>query len=350
MVAAWRARLGFRLVPFCMGRIAALVQMAGGARCKRMITSQDRFLGCLLGLAAGDAVGTTVEFKPPGTFDPLTDMVGGGPFRLECGEWTDDMAMALCLAASLTEQGGFDPADQMKRYSRWEAEGYMSSNGVCFDIGNTVYLALQKYRASGEPFSGSTGRLSAGNGAIMRLAPVPMYYAADAALAIEYAAESSRTTHGARTCLDACRYFGGLIWAALHGVPKDELLTPHFTPDPRAIERFPLCDEIAGIAAGSFKEKHPPAIQGTGYVVHSLEAALWAFHNSEDFRIGCLLAVNLGNDADTTGAIYGQLAGAYYGVQAIPEHWRRLLARRELIEQIALALYERAGLSGMLDG
>jgi ADP-ribosyl-[dinitrogen reductase] hydrolase len=110
---------------------------------------RDRFRGCLLGLACGDAVGTAVEFAARGKFAPLTDMVGGGVFGLRPGEWTDDTSMALCLASSLTELGRFDPADQMRRYWKWVEEGYWSSNGRCFDVGNTVYDALERFRMTG---------------------------------------------------------------------------------------------------------------------------------------------------------------------------------------------------------
>jgi ADP-ribosyl-[dinitrogen reductase] hydrolase len=138
--------------------------------------TEDRFRGCLLGLTIGDAVATTLEFKQPKSFKPISDMVGGGPFRLKPGEWTDDTSMALCLATSLVEKNGFDPKDQMNRYCRWWKTGYLSSNGRCFDIGNTVAEALQLYQKTGDPIAGSTNPHSAGNGSIMRLAPVPMFY------------------------------------------------------------------------------------------------------------------------------------------------------------------------------
>jgi ADP-ribosyl-[dinitrogen reductase] hydrolase len=121
----------------------------------------DRFHGCLLGLAVGDAVGTTLEFKPPGSFTPINDMVGGGPFRLKPGDWTDDTSIALCLATSLVEKNGFDPKDQMDRYCRWWKEGYLSSNGTCFGIGNTVSAALRRYGQTGDPIAGSTNSRSA---------------------------------------------------------------------------------------------------------------------------------------------------------------------------------------------
>ena len=158
-----------------------------------MITEKMRYQGCLLGLAVGDALGTTVEFKPPGSFTPLADIVGGGPFGLEPGEWTDDTSMALCLAESLIEKNGFDPHDQMERYCKWYREGYMSSNGKCFDIGNTVRTALEIFEETGDHISGPTDSRSAGNGSIMRLAPVPLLFANFPEKAIQLSGESSIT-------------------------------------------------------------------------------------------------------------------------------------------------------------
>jgi len=305
-----------------------------------MITLRERYRGALLGLAVGDAVGTTVEFSPPGTFTPISDMTGGGPFRLRPGEWTDDTSMALCLAESLIERRGFDAADQMRRYVRWRSHGHLSSNGRCFDIGNTVAGALRRFEHTGDPWAGSTDPNSAGNGSIMRLAPVPLFFAIDAAQAIALSGESSRTTHGAAACVDACRYLGGLLVGALRGETKETLLAPRYHPVPGA--SWQLDPAIDAVAAGSFAHKSPPAIKGSGYVVESLEAALWAFHHSETFAAGCLLAVNLGHDADTTAAVYGQLAGASYGAAAIPTHWRDRLAHRDLITGFADRLHDLA--------
>ena len=296
-------------------------------------TRQDRFRGCLLGLAAGDALGTTLEFRSPGTFEAIDDMVGGGPFRLRAGEWTDDTSMALCLAASLTECGGFDARDQMERYVRWFREGYFSSTGRCFDIGNTTADALMRFERSGDPVAGSTDPRSAGNGSLMRLAPAAMFYAGHTAAAVAMAGESSRTTHGAEEAIDACRYFAALLVRALNGESKRRLLAADTAAD------LALSPAIAQVAAGSFKKREPPEIQGSGYVVKALEAALWAFHRGQDFRSGALLAVNLGDDADTTGAIYGQIAGAHYGADGIPAAWRQRLAMRDEIESLADRLF-----------
>ena len=305
-------------------------------------TDRDRFRGCLLGLAAGDALGTTLEFKSPGSFEPISDMVGGGPFNLQPGQWTDDTSMALCLATSLVECDGFDPMDQMQRYVRWVGEGYLSSTGTCFDFGRTVARALAKFVRYHDPYAGSTDPDTAGNGSLMRLAPVPMYFAADAAEAIARAADSSRTTHGAHEAVDACRYYAGLLVGALRGVHKHTLLSPRYCPVDGFWEHDPLVHEIDRVAAGSFRFLDPPDIRGTGYVVDALEAALWAFDRSDDYREGALLAVNLGDDADTTGAIYGQLAGAHYGAEAIPARWRNKLTMLTEITSLADQLHDRA--------
>jgi ADP-ribosylglycohydrolase len=299
---------------------------------------RDRYRGALLGLATGDALGTTLEFERPGSFEPLTDLVGGGRFHLQPGQWTDDTSLALCLAESLVECRGFDPVDQLTRYCRWWRTGHLSSTGHCFDIGSTTRATLAAFEESRDPYPGPSDARSAGNGSLMRLAPIPLAFRTVPRAAIEKAALSSRTTHGAREAIDACRYFAGLLLGALAGRSKAELLAPLFCPAPDLWAQAPLAPRIAAVAAGSFTQREPPAIRGTGYVVDSLEAALWAFHRSTTFREGALLAVNLGDDADTTGAVYGQLAGAYYGKDGIPEGWRARLTQRELIVQYADSL------------
>jgi len=297
--------------------------------------SKSRYRGCLIGLATGDAIGTTVEFCGRGSFEPVSDMVGGGPFGLEPGQWTDDTSMALCLAASLVEKNGFDPTDQMDRYIRWSDEGYMSSNGRCFDIGGTVSDALRKYRSSGEPYAGSTDPMSAGNGCIMRLAPVAMYFGNDHAAATHWAVESSRTTHGAQECLDACWLFASILVRALQGGDKEQLLG--------IVERErTLAPAIAAIANGSYKTKTETEITGSGYVVESLEAALWSFYSTSNFTDAILAATNLGDDADTTAAICGQVAGAYYGLEGIPSKWQDKLAMFNVVRELADELFEGA--------
>ena len=291
---------------------------------------QDKFEGALIGLAVGDAVGTTLEFKPRGTFIPITDMEGGGPFRLRVGEWTDDTSMALCLANSLIQHKGFNPEDQMNRYCNWWRVGYMSSTGDCFDIGGTVMSALDNYIEHADPFSGSTDEDTAGNGSLMRLAPIPIFYASNKELAVKYAGESSRTTHGAAECIDSCRLFTSLIIESYNAASKEAIF--------EQCVYQPYAPNVIEIANRSFMSKSYQELTGSGYVIESLESALWCFMNSDNFEEAILLSANIGNDADTTAAICGQIAGAYYGFSGIPEKWSSAIVMASEIKQWASEL------------
>ena len=281
----------------------------------------DRYRGALLGLAVGDALGTTLEFSSRADGEDHTEILGTGPFDLRPGQWTDDTSMALCLAYSLLNSCGFDADEQMQLYVQWWRDGLFSSTGKCFDIGNTVAAALGRYEVTGNPFSGSAEERSAGNGSLMRLAPVVLFFASRPSDAILNAAESSKTTHANIEAVDACRYFAALIHGALIGVSKSELLSSGYSPLKDYWIFHPLCDSIKAIADGSFKDKARDEIKSSGYVVDSLEAVLWSFYHGDSFEEGMIKAVNLAGDSDTIGAIYGQLAGAYYGECAIPFRW-----------------------------
>lgn len=295
------------------------------------ITPLSRAQGALLGLAVGDALGTTLEFKPRGTFEPISDMVGGGPFRLAPGLWTDDTSMAICLAESLLAQQGFDPRDQMERYVRWWKQGENSSTGRCFDIGTTVLHGLQEYLHTGKPYSGSKSPMAAGNGSLMRLAPVVLFYFPDLSKTINYAGESSRTTHAAEECVDACGFFATLLFGALKGLSQVELL---------ALGSYqPMTKKVGRIKAAEYLGLSADAIKGSGYVIESLEAALWCFFTTKTFSEAVLAAANLGDDADTTAAICGQLAGAHYGIEGIPAHWLEKLWERDRLMNLATALH-----------
>lgn len=170
----------------------------------------------------------------------------------------------------------------------------------------------------------------------MRLAPVPIAYARcfpdQLGLLVERAVESSLPTHASPQCLSACAYLGVVLAGLVRGVPRDEALGPDWEPLRRLGELSPLHPEVEEVVAGSFRSRRPPDIVGSGYVVRSLEAALWAVHDAADFREAVLRAVNLGDDADTTGAVCGQIAGAVWGESGIPLEWREGLAGRGLLE------------------
>lgn len=292
-----------------------------------VLSELERYRGCLLGLACGDAVGTTVEFCRRGSFAPVTGMTGGGVFNLQAGQWTDDTSMALCLAHSLLYCAGFDPVDQMNRYCNWWNVGYLSSTGECFDIGGTVAAALRRYLDTKDPYAGSLDPAAAGNGALMRLAPVAMYYAADDKALFEYAADSTRTTHATLEAIECSRLFAIALACALRGGDKHSILHSSYPEI--------LSPRVNAIAQGAYLGKDMAAIKGSGYCVESLEAAFWCFQRSDSFEAAVLLAANLGDDADTTAAIVGQLAGAHYGVDAIPPDWLGKVAMGAEITSLA---------------
>jgi len=311
----------------------------------QIMINRDRQRGMLLGLAIGDALGAAVEFKAPGTFPAVTGFRAGGPHGLKPGEWTDDTSMALALADSIA-QSGWDLNDQAERYLAWFKTGKYSVNGRCFDIGITTCAALDRFGQTRDArTSGDRAARASGNGSIMRLAPVPIrhsdMYPDDLADLVERAVESSLPTHASPQCLSSCAYLCLVLCGLVHGESREAVLDPDWEPLVRA--RAILSSfhpEVAEVAAGSYKRQRPPQIRGSGYVVKSLEAALWAFHDARDFHEAVLRAVNLGDDADTTGAVCGQLAGAFWGEQGIPAEWLEGLAGRELIETALHGLLE----------
>jgi ADP-ribosyl-[dinitrogen reductase] hydrolase len=292
----------------------------------------DRALGCLLGLAVGDAVGATLEFARRDERPPLMDMVGGGPFRLEPGEWTDDTSMALCLADSLIACEGLDQNDLTERFVSWWRNGQNSHNGRCFDIGIATRQALMRFGRSGNPVAGSTDPNTAGNGSIMRLAPVALRWSADPARAVEAARAQSLTTHGAPAAVEGCALLAEILVEAISAGDKTTALRHRTSTEP----------SIAQIGAGSWRGKPRNAIRSSGYVVHTLEAALWCVDRAADFREAVLLAANLADDADTVAAVTGQIAGAVWGRSAIPREWLDRLAWREEIENRAARLLAAA--------
>jgi ADP-ribosylglycohydrolase len=297
----------------------------------------DRARGALIGLAVGDALGAAVEFSRPGSFLPVTGYRNGGPHGLEAGEWTDDTSMALALADSIASVG-WNLNDQAERYVEWWKAGKYSVNGFCFDIGITTRSALATYAASKDAStSGIPSEEASGNGSIMRLAPVSIRYAhlypEQIGQLSALAGESSLPTHASGQCVSGCQYLATVLAALIHGGERESVLSPDWSPVQQLNETRPLHPLIYEVAMGSFRDKQPPAIEGSGWVVKSLEASLWAFHNADSFEEAVLKAVNLGDDADTTGAVCGQLAGACWGEAGIPERLRSGLARMDMLEK-----------------
>ena len=297
-------------------------------------------IGAMLGLAIGDALGAPVEFKDRGSFELVTSYRSGGKFNLQAGEWTDDTAMALCLANSLIDRQGVNQKDQLQKYLKWFKTGYMSASGKSVGCGKTILQALTRFELYGCSECGNTRlKKGAGNGSLMRIAPIAIYYLDYLKTAMEMAKKSSYTTHGLKICADACMLYVGLIVGAINGVSKDELLSLDYVE--KLVKLFPdykFEKDILRVIFGSYKEKTREEIKSSGYVVHTLESALWAFYNCDNFKDGVLKAVNLGYDADTVGAVYGQLAGAYYGKDGIDKEFINGVMKAEEIEKVAIKL------------
>lgn len=297
---------------------------------------RDRALGALIGLAVGDALGTTLEFQRRDTKPPVYDIVGGGPFDLKPGQWTDDTSMALCRADSLIACNGLDERDLMERFCRWYQEGENSCTGSCFDIGITTRNALESFRLTGEPIAGPTDARTAGNGSIMRLAPCVIRYWNAPETLREASRRQSYTTHGASEAVDGCEALSAVLAALIGGTPLTDVLNVRYGP---------FSDGVQRVMDGSWRGKARSEIRSSGYVIHTLEAAMWAVSETTSFSDAVLLAVNLGDDADTVGAVTGQIAGAAYGVSAIPEEWFNLLAWKDRLAEIAEQLHS-ASLEG----
>ena len=291
---------------------------------------RDRALGSLVGLAVGDAVGTTVEFLPRGSFPRLTDMIGAGPFRLQAGQWTDDTSMALCLAESLISDRNLNEHDLMSRFDRWVAEGYNSSTGSCFDIGQTTLRAIAQFKRTGEPICGSRMARDSGNGSVMRLAPVAISWWRNPYEAEQVARRQSATTHGSPECLDGSALLARALCRGIRGDGVVSILNDD--------EQW--LPSIRDIGTGTWRGRPEPEISSTGYVVHTLEAAFWAFEQSTNFEDAIITAVNLGHDSDTIGAVVGQIAGSIWGLSSIPKKWVERLYDSGRIQQLAETLYE----------
>lgn len=294
--------------------------------------SIDRAKGALLGLAIGDAVGTTLEFLPRDA-KQVKDMVGGGPFNLKPGDWTDDTSMALCLADTYLANDRFDYIDYLDRLCQWYKQGRNSVNGACFDIGNATRNALEGWLSLRLKWIGNTEPNTAGNGSIIRLAPVAIFRRHMLSSTWREAQTQSRTTHRALEAVNCCEFLSALLHLALNGADRIEMCQPMVRP---------LLARATIINAGEYKQKTRDQIRSSGYAIDTLEAALWAVWNTDNFKDAVLLAANLADDADSVAAVAGQLAGALYGASGIPEEWVSKVAWSEHIQNLAFQLHEQA--------
>lgn len=296
-------------------------------------SARERFLGALIGLAVCDALAATSQQQSAGSFAPITGLVGGGALDLPQGAWTDDTAMALCLADSLLECRGFDARDQVERFTRWQQTGYLTATGHCVGITPNTARSLAVAQWRRQLFAGSHDPKMVEPSPLSRLAPTVMFYLPFKEQALEFASDAVRTTSQAPVVLKVCQLFAAMIHAALEGQAKAQILHPAWD-----LSELKPKSRIRGLAEGRYRTKDPATIRAGEHIIEVLELALWAFDRTTSFQEGALLVANAGEHSDVAGAAYGQLAGAYYGVDAIPPGWRNVLIKRDLIESFALLL------------
>ncbi len=295
---------------------------------------QEKARGALVGLAIGDALGAPVEFKDRGSFPEVREMLAGGYFKLPAGAWTDDTAMALCLADSLLYDGNLDAKDLLDRFLGWIYENENTSTGQCVGVGQNTFAVLGNYRRTGALTAPPVKGRSDGNGALMRLAPVACRHWTNPSKARAIARSQSYATHASELSAAACEAMASIMCDLIISRPWQEALAK--------ISCEPWPEEIGAILAGGWQDKSRDAISSSGFVVHTFEAAIWAVGTTSSFEEALITAVNLGHDADTVGAVAGQIAGARYGIRAIPPRWKDLLIQHDEIDRRAQSLVSAA--------
>lgn len=294
---------------------------------------RKRSIGAFIGLAIGDALGAPIQFQRRDTYQHVSGYTAGGAYSLDPGYWTDDASMALCLAETLLEKQSYDPTDFGNRLVRWVDEGYNSSLPKCFDIGQTTLRAIGNFRRHGHETCGITGERAGGNGSIMRLAPVPVYFQDSPDMAEEVSARQGALTHNHEVPNDGCRMLCMILIEGINTGHKDKALS--------AVNELHVAEKIGHVRDQTYKGKERDVIKSDGYVVSTLEAAMWAVWKTDNFRDALLLAVNLGDDADTVGAVAGQIAGSIYGIDRIPPDWISELAEGPRILELGEQLFDQ---------
>ncbi|BCS23220.1 ADP-ribosylglycohydrolase family protein [Aspergillus puulaauensis] len=319
-------------------------------------TVASRIKGSIFGVAVVDALGGPVEFHARGSFEPVTDFQHNATFGVPPGTWTDDTSMTLCLAKSLIDsKGQFVAQAAIRNYIEWHENGYLSATDNCFDVGIGTTRALKIWKTyfeqspgvkKDDPVGHEGGQpaidkalkreYSCGNGSLMRISPIGLVYFRDMDEALYNAAASSNATHPYPTCAECCVIYTKLIVRALNGASKEDLAQEVVSTEFKDTKLKQQLSRYTSLQ--DWQATDEDVIKSSGYVVSTLDAALWSFFTTSTFESGALRAVNLGDDADTVGAVYGGLAGAFYGLGAIPSGWVAGLQKREVVDEIASGL------------
>jgi ADP-ribosylglycohydrolase len=302
----------------------------------------------IFGVCIGDALGVPVEFKSRETLKrfPVEKMQEFGSWNQPKGTWSDDSSLTLCLADELTK--GYDLEKIGQSFVKWNKYGHWTAHGRLFDIGGTTRHAIARLiKGESAKFSGNIFEEDNGNGSLMRILPLAFYLKKEEDIEKLYQTvkEVSSITHGHFRSVFSCFIYVIFAIELMKGKDKKEAYD-HVQKtalkfaeiqgfNPKEIQLF---DKIIKNDISTYSEDE---IRGSGYVLHSLEASLWCFLNSESYSEAVLKAVNLGEDTDTTGAITGGIAGIYYGFESIPEEWVAELVRKEDIEKLCEKLNEK---------
>ncbi|MCR5188961.1 MAG: ADP-ribosylglycohydrolase family protein [Treponema sp.] len=307
---------------------------------------KDKIRNTLYGAIVADALGVPVEFKDRDYLkkNPVKDMIGYGTYHLPKGSWSDDSSMMLCLADSIGKLKGIDYEDIMKRFWDWFKHSKYTPDHKTFDIGRTCHAAIYNFHQGVEPLEcGLKTERDNGNGSLMRIAPLPLYLfklfgdnAMEKEESFELIHNISRLTHAHYISLIGCDIYCSLMIEILNGSKKEEILknalpkigeyvrhNPHYASALNTYDR---------ITHRSFYNLSEDKIKSSGYVVDTLEAAIWCFFNSDNYHDCVLKAVNLGSDTDTVACVAGSIAGLYYG--SIPESWTKEIRNKKLVDKV----------------
>jgi ADP-ribosylglycohydrolase len=293
----------------------------------------DRYQGAMLGLALGDALGSLLPTAERERIERIEQLTAGGPLELPQGAWTADTAMTLCVAQSLLACGDVDLDDQLARYLQWQRNGDPSSTGVALAVPPELERSLATWAWSRKPLGSSHDPNKRDPHTLARTLPVAMYFLDKPTSVIDQAAEVSRTTLQSPLVLDACRVFGAVLLDALQGRSKSDILNFEVTPAARALRLRLLKRETHRLLQGHWRRltRKP----GEGDALALLSATLRIFERTEDFVSGLVLAVNESSVPAHAGAVFGALAGAHYGLAAIPPDWRGIVVAEEKLLETA---------------
>lgn len=318
----------------------------------------DKIKAVFIGHAVGDALGVPVEFSSRKEMDnhPVKDMEGFGTYPFPAGTWSDDTSMSIAALDSLAK-GNIDWDDIMTNFGKWYYEDAYTPSGELFDVGNACSVAIENYFESGKTYKdcGLKDEHSNGNGSLMRIHPFALYEYTKGTLNLDNIHIASALTHAHDRSKIACGIYCFVLWELLRSPSKASIVKGlskakrHYKDWDEAAVYYKMLFRKIGLTElhfedpDTFERAKRCEIKSSGYVVDTIEAAIWCLLNTHSYKECVLAAVNLGDDTDTVAAIAGGLAGALYGYNSIPQSWRNTLIKREYIEkmcEIALNSWE----------